>query len=339
MGRASVQGGDRIDDALLRLLAEHAATATPCALATVVRTEAPTSAHPGDKAVITADGALVGWIGGSCSEPLVRREALLAIGDGLPRLVRIRPETEVKETRSGNELTVATTCPSGGALDIFIDPQLPKPLLLVIGGSPAARMLARLGADVGYRVVAAHLGAVATDFPGAHQVLADLAEMGSLTATADTWVVVATMGHYDEEALTAALQLADADVALVASTRRANAVFTVLRHQGLAESQISRIRSPAGGARRRGGTQEEIALHALDEVVELRRARLDAARTTLQPAEQVTGFALDPVCGMTVDVAEARHTHERAGHVVYFCSASCAERYAAEPERFAAAQR
>lgn len=335
MGRAPVQGSDGIEDALLRLLAEHAASATPCALATVVRTEAPTSAHPGDKAVVTADGTLHGWIGGSCSEPLVRREALLAIADGLPRLVRIRPDPTVSERRSGNELTVATTCPSGGALDIFIDPQLPKPMLLVFGGSPAARMLVRLGADLGYRAVAVHTAATASDFPGADRVLDDLAAVASLPPGAEVWAVVATMGHYDEEALTAALQRGDADVALVASVRRAQAVFAVLRSQGVPESQIERVRTPAGGKRGRGGTQEEIALHALDEVVELRRARLDAART-LQPSA-VTGFATDPVCGMTVDVHDSRHQRGWQGRTFHFCCAGCAESFDAEPERFAAA--
>ena len=337
MGRTPVQGSDGIEDALLRLLAEHAASSTPCALATVVRTEAPTSAHPGDKAVITADGTLHGWIGGSCSEPLVRREALLAIADGLPRLVRIRPDPTVSETRSGNELTVATTCPSGGALDIFIDPQLPKPLLLVVGGSPAARMLVRLGADVGYRSVAVHTAATASDFPGADHVLDDLAGVSSLPSHAEVWAVVATMGHYDEEALTAALQLDDADIALVASERRAQAVFAVLRSQGIADEQIARVRTPAGGQRGRGGTQEEIALHALDEIVELRRARLNAART-LQPAA-VTGFTTDPVCGMTVDMSDSRHQREWRGQTFHFCCAACAESFDAEPERFAAAVR
>ena len=335
MGRAALQGGDGIEETLRALLEDHAASGTPCALATVVRTEAPTSAHPGDKAVITADGALVGWIGGSCSEPLVRREALLAMADGLPRLVRIRPDSQVAETRSGNELTVATTCPSGGALDVFIDPQVPPPLLVVIGGSPAARTLARLGADVGFRVVSVHPGAAATDFPGADRVIGDLRDVPRLPVPAgDCWVVVATMGHYDEDALRSALQLPGADIALVASVRRAEAVLANLRQAGVDDAQLARIRSPAGGARGRGGTQDEIALHALDEIVERRRARLDAARR-LEPAA-VAGFAVDPVCGMTVDVVGARHRVERGGRTYHFCCAGCEEQFNADPARFAA---
>ena len=113
-------------------------------LATVVRCDPPTSAKPGDKAVITADGQLRGWIGGSCSEPLVRREALHALAEGTPRLVKIVPAEEVRSSRRRGELTMATTCPSGGALDIFIEPQLPRPLLLVFGETPAAETLAKL---------------------------------------------------------------------------------------------------------------------------------------------------------------------------------------------------
>ena len=171
VGGAAQQGGDRIDDGLLTLLAENATTGRACALATVVRTESPTSAHPGDKAVITDDGELHGWIGGSCSDALIRREALVAMSDGLPRLVRIRPDVEALETRNGGELTVATTCPSGGTLDIFIDPHLPKPLLAVIGESPAGRTLIELGRVVGFRTCGVHPGAQAADFPGADRVL------------------------------------------------------------------------------------------------------------------------------------------------------------------------
>ena len=145
MGGIEVEGSDGIADDVLDLLREYAANGTPCALATVIRVEAPTSARPGDKAVITADGRLRGWIGGSCSEPVVRREALRALAEGTPQLVKIVGADEVKQTRKPGELTVATTCPSGGSLDIFIEPRLPKPLLLVFGDSPAARTLVQIG--------------------------------------------------------------------------------------------------------------------------------------------------------------------------------------------------
>ena len=329
MGRAAEQGGDRIDDGLLTLLAENAASGRPCALATVVRTESPTSAHPGDKAVITDDGELHGWIGGSCSDALVRREALVAMTDGLPRLVRIRPDVEALETRNGGELTVATTCPSGGTLDIFIDPHLPRPLLAVIGGSPAARTLIELGRVVGFRTCGVHPGAQASDFPGADRVL-DSLDLSAIAHEKDCWVVVVTMGHYDDDAVAAALTLAAADIALVASVRRTAAVVDTLRGRGVPEAQLARVRAPAG--ERRAGAQEEIALHALAEVVALRHERM-IANPVAAPAA-LAGFSVDPVCGMTVDTTDAAHSVTHADQTHYFCCSGCQEQFVADPARF-----
>ena len=329
MGRAAQQGGDRIDDRLVTLLAENAASGRPCALATVVRTESPTSAHPGDKAVITADGELHGWIGGSCSDALVRREALVAMSDGLPRLVRIRPDADTGETRTGGELTVATTCPSGGTLDIFIDPHVPKPLLVVVGESPAARTLVELGRIVGFRTCGVHPGASAADFPRADRVLNSL-DLSSLAGERDCWVVVATMGHYDDDGVQAALALGDADVALVASVRRSAAVMETLRRRGVSDEQRARVRAPAGA--RRAGAQEEIALHALAEVVALRNERM-TANPVAAPAA-LAGFAVDPVCAMTVDTKDAAHTATHDGATYFFCCSGCREQFVAEPERF-----
>ena len=269
-------------------------------LATVVRCEAPTSARPGDKAIITADGRLRGWIGGSCSEPVVRREALRALDEGTARLVHIVGSSEVRETRRAGELTLATTCPSGGSLDIFIEPQLPKPLLIVFGDSPAASTLVRLAELTGFR----------TRLVGQGEVPA------FESAEGEGHVVVATMGHFDEEALEAALSHPHLEVSLIASTKRASAVRSELLRRGLGEDAVARIRTPAGKAR--GGTQEEIALLALAEVVAGRRHR-----PAVKPAMPLPQFATDPVCGMTVDVEKAVHFIDDGGSRVFFCSAGC----------------
>src|SRR5579875_760838 len=147
-----------MDDDLIELLARYARAGTPCVLATVVRTQQPASARPGDKAIITADGRLQGWIGGNCAEPLVRRESLRALAEGEPRLVHIVPELETGQVGRRGELTVVTTCPSAGALDIFVEPRLPRPLLMVFGDSPVARTLLRLGGLTGFRTCAVHPG-------------------------------------------------------------------------------------------------------------------------------------------------------------------------------------
>jgi len=146
MGCFAVEGGHRIARELVDLLSEYAANGTPYVLATVVRVEAPTSARPGDKAVIAEDGSQTGCIGGSCSEPAVRREALRALADGSPRMLRISGATNADEVREMGSVIMASTCPSGGSLEIFIDPQVPRPVLLAFGETPVAQTMVRLGA-------------------------------------------------------------------------------------------------------------------------------------------------------------------------------------------------
>jgi xanthine dehydrogenase accessory factor len=296
-------------------------------LATVVACDPPTSARSGDKAVITADGRLFGWVGGSCSEPIVRREALRALAEKTPRVVRIIPEAEVRAqapARPG-ELTMGTTCPSGGSLEIFVEPRVPRPLLVVFGGSPAARTLVQLAALTGFRTCAVHVGARPEDLPGADLVLATL-DLAPARPGPDTWAVVATMGHYDEEALEAALAHPEVTVALVASERRGAATLELLRQRGMDQATLARVRFPAGGVR--GDRQEEIALFALTEIVSARRA--DLVEPVRPPLEAST-FATDPVCGMPVEVANSLYHATRGEDTFHFCSATCLERFKREP--------
>jgi xanthine dehydrogenase accessory factor len=309
-------------------LREYAANGTPCVLATVVRVEPPTSARPGDKAVITADGRLRGWIGGSCSEPVVRREALRSLAEGTPQLVKIVAAEEVKQTRTRGALTVATTCPSGGSLDIFIEPRVPRPLLLVFGDSPSARTLVQLGALAGFRTCSVHPGARSEDFPGADLVLASL-DLALANPGNDSWAVVATMGHYDEDAIEAALSHPALDVGLIASSRRAAAVREALLGRGLDEETLGRVRTPAG--RVRGVSQEEIALLALAEVVTARRKR---GQRRVAPETPAVVFATDQVCGMTVDPLTSTHKAVYNGATYWFCSAGCQAEFEKSPERY-----
>ena len=242
----------------------------------------------------------------------MRREALRALAEGTPQLVRIVGGDEVKQTRKRGELTVATTCPSGGSLDIFIEPRLPRPLLLVFGESPAAETLARLG-----------------DLTGFRSRIVSQAELATLTvAKEDVWAVVATMGHYDEDALEAALSHPSLDVSLIASTRRSAAVRDALLGRGLDEETIARVRTPAGKVR--GVSQEEIAVLALAEVVIARQKR-GRAPSVEQPA---VIFATDQVCGMTVDPLTAGHKAVHDGTTFWFCSAGCQAAFENEPDRY-----
>jgi xanthine dehydrogenase accessory factor len=283
-------------------------------VATVVRVEPPTSAQAGDKALITADGKLWGWVGGSCSEGLVRREAMIAMGDAQPRLVKIAPD-ESPDHLPG-VVSHLSTCPSAGKLDVFIDPQLPRPLLLVVGDTPAARTLVKLGATIGYKTCAVHPGAVPTDFPEADQVIGSL-DLAPAQPKASTWAVVATMGHYDEDAIEALLRYDVAYIGLVASRRRAGTVLGVLKGRGV--RGLERVRRAADSSV--GGSQEEIALATLAEIAAERHADQRPYAISLPET------AIDPICGMTVEVKGAMHTLRAGETIHYFCGGGCLDAF------------
>lgn len=261
-----------------------AAEGKPYALATVLSVVRPASTRRGDRALVTLDGRVTGWIGGACSEPTVVREALRALADGESRVARMEGG-----------------CASEGVVEVLIEPVVPAPALAIVGESPAARTLAELARTVGWRV--------RTD--------------GVEDADA---VVVATMGHGDEELLAAALAADAGYVGLVASARRAASVLAGLRARGLTDEDVLRVRAPAGldlGP----SSQEEIAVAILAELVAWRHTRPDES-----PVPQE---ALDPVCGMTVSVEAAAERVVHEGVTVVFCSAHCRARFEAEPDRYA----
>src|ERR1700736_5768972 len=286
-------------------------------VATVVRVEPPTSAQAGDKALITADGKLWGWVGGSCSEGLVGREAVIAMGDAQPRLVKIAPD-ESPDHLPG-VVSHLSTCPSAGKLDIFIDPQLPRPLLLVVGDTPAARTLIKLAATIGYTTCAVHPSALATDFPEADQVIGSL-DLEPAQPNASTWAVVATMGHYDEDAIEALLGYNVAYIGLVASRRRAATVLGVLRDRpGVTQRELERVRRAADSSV--GGSQEEIALATLAEIAAERHEHQQRYTITIPEND------IDPICGMQVEVKGAMHTLRAGEPIHYFCGASCLDAF------------
>jgi xanthine dehydrogenase accessory factor len=280
-----------------------AAEGRPYALATVVRVVRPASTRRGDRALVTPDGALAGWVGGACSEPIVVREALRALADGEPRLVRIGPADA--GIQAPDDVVVAESrCASEGVVEVLIEPELPGPLLAVLGEGVAGRTLVQLARIVGWRV---------TD-----QLDPD---------TAVDAVVVATMGHGDEDALASALKAGVGYIGLVASARRAEVVLDALRGRGIGAEELARVRSPAG--RDLGpSTQEEIAVAILAELVDWRHGVASGAPSGAAPASSTSApaEAVDPVCGMTVAVAGAP-TAVRDGVTWYFCSVGCRDHF------------
>jgi xanthine dehydrogenase accessory factor len=291
--------------------AELTAVGTPFAWATVVRAARPTSAKPGDSAIVLSDGQLDGFIGGECAEATVRAQALEVLATGEARLLRITPAPDERTAEEGVVL-VHNACLSGGALDIFLEPSVPLPLVLVFGHAPIATALLR--AD---RVFGQQVRALATaDSPLPQGVSA---------------LVVASHGNDEVPVLTAALRAGIPYVGLVASRRRGPAVLAALPVE---DDLRARVHTPAGldiGAH----TPPEIALSILAEIVTgARTRRADAG--AMPPTEQVTATAVDPVCGMTVAATATSPHADTPNGTVYFCGTGCRTAYLDNPAAYAA---
>lgn len=323
MSRGSVTlSGD-----LLARVEELRTDRTPFVLATVVRAERPTSARPGDRAVVLPDGRIEGFVGGACAESTVRLEGLRLLRDGTSTLLRITPSSGAGHSADPVEglVSVDNPCLSGGTLEIFLEAVVPPTVVLVLGGGPVAQALERVGAVLDYDVRAADPAA---------PVPPDVAA-----------VVVASHGHDEEALLAAALAAGVPYVALVASRRRGAAVLAGL---DVSETDRSRVRTPAGldiGAR----TPPEVALSIYADLVArrghlvlsatvdhaaLERARLDHDRPdpTGPPSSTAAldggpAEAIDPVCGMTVARTSTSLTALVDGVTRWFCGPGCRQAF------------
>ena len=236
----------------------------PFAVATVVRTVAAVAAKPGAKALIRSDGSMIGWVGGGCTRAAVEQAARRTLADGKARLIRVRPQAGADRDR-----VHASSCPSGGTIDVFVEPMLPPPRLIVMGGSPAGRALSDLARRIGFAVTVAAPAAEQKGFVDVERRIEGF-DLSPEPATATSFVVVATQGRGDRAALSAALLSGARYVACIASRRKAAALKARLIEDGVAPDRVARLRGPAGldiGAI----TPEEIALAILADIVRERR--------------------------------------------------------------------
>ena len=249
------------------------------ATATVVRAERPTSGKPGDKAIITADGQLIGWVGGSCAWDTVVSEAVAALADNQSRLIRLSAEPEEQRSREG--LTDRSmTCFSGGTMEIYIEPHQARPKLLIVGDLPIGQALAGLGQRLGYHVIGVDTKTQGEGLTETDEMLDDIDQIAE-RVDSGTWVVVATHGDHDEIAVEHALRARAPYVGLVASGKRAESIRGFLEGRGLGGDELEALHAPAGldiQARR----HDEIALSILAEIVQLRRG---AERTESESVE------------------------------------------------------
>jgi xanthine dehydrogenase accessory factor len=301
------------------------------ALATVVWRQGPSSGQQGSRAIITASGELHGWIGGACAEPAVIREARQVITEGVPRLLLLGTREQFGTAVPEGMTAIPIACQSEGALEVYIEPVLPVPHLVIVGRSPMAHTLAELARAIGWR-----------------SELIDGPDFSRADADERSIVVVATQGHGDEEAVQEAVAARPAYLGLVGSDRRGAAVLGYLAERGVPRERLDQVRVPAGLDLGRT-SHREIAVAILAELVQLRAAgallpgppasTARAARSGTSPpgvAGRPAGpaQATDPACGMTVTAGRSGLPLEHDGVTYYFCSASCRQAFAAEPAAY-----
>ena len=280
----------------------------PYVHARVVLAERPTSAKPGDEALILPDGTIEGFVGGTCAESTVLAQGLALIDSGESLLLRITPAPEPPQP---GKLVVHNACLSGGTLEIFLEPMLPAPRLVVFGDAPVARSI---------RALATHLGWDVPDPSGND-------DTDSLIGSDVSAVVVASHGRDEEVALTAALRVGVPYVGLVASPKRGAAVLASL---DAGASDVGRVHTPAGldiGAR----SSSEVALSIMAEIVSIRPR---PSGRSLADVTAPSGTATDPVCGMSVATVDSSLHLDHGDGRVWFCGSGCLRAFAADPAAY-----
>jgi xanthine dehydrogenase accessory factor len=310
--------------AVSRRAQELADEGTAFVTATVVRAQRPTSVQAGDVALVLGDGTIEGFVGGVCAQQSVRVYALKAIETEEALLLRIVPDGPIGEDPgTGLEVpiedgavTAHNPCLSGGAIEIFLEPVIPAPRVLVVGDTPIAAAILSLGAELGLDLVTVEGGAPEPS-PG------DLA------------LVVAAHGRDELHTLRRGLETGVPYVGLVASRKRGAGVLADLRADGVSDAQLELIDVPAGidiGAR----TPAEIAMSILVEIVAVRRGKRAAPPERVQVAAPASStsppIAVDPICGMTVAIVAGTPSVEVGGETFYFCCEGCASKFQAQHE-------
>jgi xanthine dehydrogenase accessory factor len=316
------KGPARLPDGwdVLARATELSSTGEEFALATVVWRQGPSSGRQGSRAIVTGDGRLHGWIGGACAEPAVIREAQRVIRAREPALLLLGTPEQFRGAVPEGMTVIPIACQSEGALEVYVEPVVSSPHLVVVGHSPMAQTLVEMAEVLGWRAE-----------------VSDAADLSAADVDSRSMVVIATQGHGDEEAVEQVVSARPAYVGLVASVRRGESVLGYLADRGVPRHLLDRVRAPAGLDL--GHTSHrEIAVAILAELVQLRAAGgLSPADT---PTEQDAGGRdLDPVCGMTVERGPLSHPYAHDGVNYYFCSTGCRAAFEKDPGAYLAGGR
>ena len=302
---------------IMELAVQLARTGQSYALATVVWRKPPSSGQHGSKAVITSDGQLHGWIGGACAEPVVIREAKRVLAAGEPSLIWLGQDADFADIHiPDGVLTIPMSCQSEGALQLYIEPVLVAPEVVIVGRSPMAVTLLELVRGVGWQ----------GELIDGSAFTADMVHSGSI-------VIVATQGHGDEEVLETALGGSPAFIGLVASAKRGEAVKGYLLDRGVSPEKLAAVNVPVG-LDLGHTTHREIAVAILGELVQRRAA--GELRTVLvnQSTKSEPEEVIDLVCNMTVASVPENRPFEYHGVTYYFCAPGCRVAFEKDPEKF-----
>jgi xanthine dehydrogenase accessory factor len=308
----------------------------PFAIAQVIRREAPSSGKVGDKAVINKYGEIIGWIGGGCVKGIIVKEAEDALKTGKARLVKIGKSLTPSKQEGVMEYTM--TCQSEGTVEVFIEPVLPKPHLLVIGKSAIAKALVKMASFAGYRITGVAQDANLQTFEKVDELITQVS-LSNVKTTDASFIVVVTQGEGDEKALTEALQKECAYLGFVASKKKMISIAAYLESSGFDKKKIEKIVSPAGidiNAKQ----PEEVAISILAQIIQIRNSAA-AAPVSFEKFESVKEdggkapvYYINPVCGVPVDMNNPKHVVEYKNEKIYFCCDGCKVKFDAEPDKY-----
>ena len=305
----------------------------PFVSATVVRREVPSSGKSGDKAIIDKHGDLTGWIGGGCVKGIVLKEAEDALRTGKARFVKVGREVSSQVESQVAEYKM--TCMSDGIVEIFVDPVLPAPHLVVIGKTSIGKALVKLAKACGYRVTAVAPDAKPNTFEKVDELITQMNLKGVKISELSA-IVVCTQGENDEEALDQMIKQPAFYKGFVASPKKKAKVFEKLIALGDEKDSIQSIHSPAG-INIEAKTPEEVAVSILAEIIQVRNALPSTGFTKFRndgaTAEQPK-FYVNPVCGVLVDINNPKHIIEYKNEKVYFCCDGCKVKFEGDPEKY-----
>lgn len=318
-------------DHFIKLAGELNKKRKPYATAIIVNRKIPSSGKPGDKAIITTNGEIHGWIGGGCTRGIVLKESLLSIQENKPRMVRISPE-EI-ELDDMNTKLYQMTCQSGGAVDVYIEPVLPRPHLVVFGQSHIAAALTRIASVMQYRVTAIDNADFDEQLVAGVETL-KLNEFSEEILDETSHLVVCTQGVGDLAALQSAIDTNAPYIAFVSSRKKAQSLFTELRTLGISIDRLKQIKTPAG-LDIHAKLPEEVAISILAQIIQEIRGAKHQVQTVIEETElNLSDYYINPVCQIPVQKSQAKHILNYQDEQIYFCCDGCKIQFEAEPEKY-----